>query len=425
MEYGLIGEKLGHSFSTLIHERLAGYSYELCPLSREELAPFLTERKFRGINVTIPYKRDVIPFCEELDESAQRLGVVNTIVNRDGKLIGSNTDFDGFLHSVQSHGIDIKGKKVMVLGNGGTSHTVQAVAKHLGAQEILVVSRNAEGDLLSYKEANAHLDTDVIINTTPMGMYPNNDGQALNLRPFTSCQAVFDVIYNPLKTRLLQQAEEMGILAVNGLEMLVAQAKFAAEQFQNITIPDERIREVCRELRLESSNISLIGMPSCGKSLTGKALSTYVDKTFVDTDALIVERAGMSIREIFETHGEEFFRQLEREVIAEQAKQHGLILATGGGAIKNHENILNLKQNGIVIFIDRELEKLVSTHDRPLSSSRDAVEKLYHQRYPLYLSYGDLRVENNYDEDLTQEELDCLMSEILEGYREIIGNQWS
>ena len=193
----------------------------------------------------------------------------------------------------------------------------------------------------------------------------------------------------------------MGILAVNGVEMLVAQAKFAVEDFLSITIPDQRIREVCQELRLELSNISLIGMPSCGKTLTGQALSKYLDKTFVDTDALIVERAGMSIREIFERHGEAFFRQLEHDVIAEQAKKNGLILATGGGAIKNHENMLNLKQNGIVIFIDRELKKLVSTHDRPLSSSKDAVAELYHQRYPLYLSYGDLRIENNYEEDLT------------------------
>lgn len=427
IEYGLIGEKLLHSFSKIIHERLADYTYELYPLTKEELTPFLTEKKFKAINVTIPYKRDVIPFCDELDDSAKQLGVVNTIVNRDGRLIGYNTDFAGFLHSVESHGIDMKDKKVMILGNGGTCQTVTAVANHLGAREILVVSRSGvgEGNVISYRDANYHLDTDVIINTTPKGMYPNNEEQGLNLRAFTSCQAVFDVIYNPMKTRLLQQAEEMGILAVNGMEMLVAQAKFAVEHFLSISIPNQRIQEVCKELRLELGNISLIGMPSCGKTLTGQALSKYIDKTFVDTDALIVERAGMSIREIFERHGEPFFRQLEQEVIAELAKKNQLIIATGGGAIKNHENMLNLKQNGIVIFIDRELKKLVSTYDRPLSSSKDAVAELYHQRYPWYLSYGDLRIENNYDEDLTQEELDTLMNEILEGYHEIIGNQWS
>lgn len=427
IEYGLIGEKLGHSFSKIIHEKLADYTYELCPLTPEQLPQFLTEKTFKAINVTIPYKRDVIPFCDQLDDSARQLGVVNTIVNRDGSLIGYNTDFTGFLHSVRSHGIAMEGKKILILGNGGTCQTITAVARHLGAREILVASRNPGGqeNVISYKEAAYHLDTDVIINASPKGMYPNNHEQSIDLRPFTSCQAVFDVIYNPMKTRLLQQAEEMGILAVNGLEMLVAQAKFAAEHFLNTSIPDTRIEAICRELRLQLCNISLIGMPSCGKTLTGQALTRYIDKTFADTDALIVERAGMSIREIFEQYGEEYFRRLEHDVIAELSGKNGQIIATGGGAIKNHENIQNLKQNGIVIFIDRDLDKLVSTQDRPLSSSKDAVAELYRQRYPLYLSYADLRIENNYDEDLSKEELDSLMNTILEDYYEIIGHQWS
>ncbi len=427
IEYGLIGEKLGHSFSKIIHEKLTDYTYELCPLTPEQLPRFLTDKPFKAINVTIPYKRDVIPFCDHLDDSAKQLGVVNTIVNRDGLLTGYNTDFTGFLHSVRSHGIDMKEKKILILGNGGTCQTISAVARYLGAREILVASRNPNGQehVISYQDAAYHLDTDVIINASPKGMYPNNSEQGIDLRPFTSCQAVFDVVYNPMKTRLLQQAEEMGMLAVNGLEMLVAQAKFAAEHFLNTSIPDTRIEEICRQLRLELCNISLIGMPSCGKTLTGQALSRYVDKTFVDTDALIVERAGMEIREIFEQHGEAYFRQLEHDVIAELSSENGLIIATGGGAIKNYENIQNLRQNGILIFIDRDLDKLVSTHDRPLSSSKDAIAALYHQRYPLYLSYGDLRIENNYDEDLSQEELDSLMNGILEGYHEIIGHQWS
>lgn len=427
IEYGLIGETLGHSFSKIIHEKLTDYTYELCPLKPEELPGFLTKKEFRAINVTIPYKRDVIPFCDHLDDSAKQLGVVNTIVNRNGSLTGYNTDFTGFLHSVRSHGIDMNHKKILILGNGSTCQTLSAVARYLGAREILVASRNPNGaeNVISYQDAAYHLDTDVIINASPKGMYPNNHEQGINLRTFTSCQAVFDVIYNPMKTRLLQQAEEMGILAVNGLEMLAAQAKFAAEHFLDISIPDQRIQEICRELRLELSNISLIGMPSCGKTLTGKALTGYMEKSFVDTDALIVERAGMPVRDIFEQHGEAYFRKLEHDVIAELAKKNGQIIATGGGAIKDYENIQNLKQNGIVIFLDRDLEKLVSTHDRPLSSSKDAVAELYRQRYPLYLSYGDLRIENNYDEDLTQEELDSLMNEILEGYHEIIGHQWA
>ena len=432
MEYGLMGEKLGHSFSGLIHEKLAGYPYMLCPLEKNELDGFLRRKEFRGINVTIPYKRDVIPYCDELDESAKRIGVVNTIVNRGGRLIGYNTDFDGFLYSIRSHGVQMRDKKVIILGSGGTRHTITAVAEHLGAREILVASRTpdkhqgAGQPVISYADCEHHFDAEIIINATPKGMYPHNGEQGVDLSIFTACEAVFDVIYNPMKSRLLQQAEEMGILAVNGLEMLVAQAKFAAEKFLGSPIPDGRITEICRDIRLDVCNISFIGMPSCGKTLTGQALARYIDKEFVDTDAVIVERAGMPIKEIFDKYGEAYFRALEHDVIAELSKETRRIIATGGGAVKDVENIRNLKQNGMVIFLDRDLDKLVSTADRPLSSSKDAVAMLYRQRYPLYLSSADLRVENNYEEEqLRREDMDALMHEILEGYREIIGTQWA
>lgn len=427
MEYGLIGEKLGHSFSKIIHEKLADYTYELCPLTKEEMHEFMAKKDFRAINVTIPYKRDVIPYCDELDESAERIGVVNTIVNTNGKLKGYNTDFSGFLHSIQSHQIDLAGKKVLIFGSGSTSKTATAVANYLGAGEIFIVSRSGgEGNVLTYEESKFHFDADVIINTTPCGMYPNNDDCKIDLTVFTACEAVFDVIYNPLKSRLLKQADEMGIVAVNGLEMLVAQAKYAVEHFLSVEIPDEKIGEIVKELTYDLSNIVLIGMPSCGKTLTGKALTKYIAKEFVDTDAMVVERAGMPIRDIFEQHGEAFFRQLEREAIAQVAKQNRKIIATGGGAVKDPENMLRLQQNGVIVFIDRELQKLVSTQDRPLSKDKDAVAELYRTRYPLYLSYADLRIENNYEEEeLTKADMDQLMGEILEGYREIIGNQWA
>lgn len=425
MEYGLIGEKLGHSFSKIIHEKLADYTYELCPLAKDELDAFMTAKQFKAINVTIPYKQDVIPHCDVLDDSAKRIGVVNTIVNRDGKLFGYNTDFAGFLYNLNAHGITLKDKKVMICGSGGTCKTVTAVAEYMGAKEILVVSRSKKENAVTYEECIRHKDVDVVVNASPKGMYPNNGESPLDLSNFPNCKAVVDVIYNPLKTRLLQQAEQLGMKAVNGLEMLVAQAKFAVEHFLSTEIENDKIDQITLELLKQLTNIVLIGMPSSGKTLTGKALCKYIDKTVVDTDAVIVERSGMSIKEMFARHGEAYFRQWEHDVIEELSKQNGLIIATGGGAIKNEENIQNLKQNGIVMFIDRDLEHLLVTDDRPLSKDANAVAKLYEERYPLYTKYGDLRVPNNYPMEISQQELDELMNTILEGYHEILCHQWA
>ena len=425
MEYGLIGEKLGHSFSKIIHEKLADYTYELCPLAKDELDAFMTAKQFKAINVTIPYKQDVIPYCDVLDDSAKRIGVVNTIVNRDGKLFGYNTDFAGFLYNLNAHGITLKDKKVMICGSGGTCKTVTAVAEYMGAKEILVVSRSKKENAVTYEECIRHKDVDVVVNASPKGMYPDNGESPLDLSNFPNCKAVVDVIYNPLKTRLLQQAEQLGMMAVNGLEMLVAQAKFAVEHFLSTEIENDKIDQITLELLKQLTNIVLIGMPSSGKTLTGKALCKYIDKTVVDTDAVIVERSGMSIKEMFARHGEAYFRQWEHDVIEEFSKQNGLIIATGGGAIKNEENIQNLKQNGVVMFIDRDLEHLLVTDDRPLSKDTNAVAKLYEERYPLYTKYGDLRVPNNYPMEISQQELDELMNTILEGYHEILCHQWA
>ena len=425
MEYGLIGEKLGHSFSKIIHEKLADYTYELCPLAKDELDAFMTAKQLKAINVTIPYKQDVIPHCDVLDDSAKRIGVVNTIVNRDGKLFGYNTDFAGFLYNLNAHGITLKDKKVMICGSGGTCKTVTAVAEYMGAKEILVVSRSKKENAVTYEECIRHKDVDVVVNASPKGMYPNNGESPLDLSNFPNCKAVVDVIYNPLKTRLLQQAEQLGMKAVNGLEMLVAQAKFAVEHFLSTEIENDKIDQITLELLKQLTNIVLIGMPSSGKTLTGKALCKYIDKTVVDTDAVIVERSGMSIKEMFARHGETYFRQWEHDVIEEFSKQNGLIIATGGGAIKNEENIQNLKQNGVVMFIDRDLEHLLVTDDRPLSKDTNAVAKLYEERYPLYTKYGDLRVPNNYPMEISQQELDELMNTILEDYHEILCHQWA
>lgn len=425
MEYGLIGEKLGHSFSKIIHEKLADYTYELCPLAKDELDAFMTAKQFKAINVTIPYKQDVIPYYDVLDDSAKRIGVVNTIVNRDGKLFGYNTDFAGFLYNLNAHGITLKDKKVMICGSGGTCKTVTAVAEYMGAKEILVVSRSKKENAVTYEECIRHKDVDVVVNASPKGMYPDNGESPLDLSNFPNCKAVVDVIYNPLKTRLLQQAEQLGMKAVNGLEMLVAQAKFAVEHFLSTEIENDKIDQITLELLKQLTNIVLIGMPSSGKTLTGKALCKYIDKTVVDTDAVIVERSGMSIKEMFARHGEAYFRQWEHDVIEEFSKQNGLIIATGGGAIKNEENIQNLKQNGVVMFIDRDLEHLLVTDDRPLSKDTNAVAKLYEERYPLYTKYGDLRVPNNYPMEISQQELDELMNTILEGYHEILCHQWA
>ena len=425
MEYGLIGEKLGHSFSKIMHEKLADYTYELCPLAKDQLDIFMQEKRFKAINVTIPYKQTVLPYCDELDEAAKCIGVVNTIVNRNGKLWGYNTDLAGFLYNLKSHGIDLKDKKLMICGSGGTCKTVMAAAQHMGAKEIVVVSRTKQTHTVTYEECLHHKDVNVIVNASPKGMYADTDGAPLNLTAFPVCTAVVDVIYNPLKTKLLQQAEALGMKAVNGLGMLVAQAKFAVEHFLSVEFSDDKIGEITLELLEQLTNIVLIGMPSCGKTLTGQALSRYIDKNCVDTDAVIEERTGMHIKEIFARHGEDYFRQLEYDVITELSKQNGLIIATGGGAVKNEENIQHLKQNGIVLFIDRELEMLMATDDRPLSKDVDAIAKLYQERYPLYTKFGDLRISNHYPMEISQQETKELVNTILEGYHEILYHQWA
>ena len=402
MEYGLIGEKLGHSYSKEIHAYLANYDYELCEVGREEIDSFLKARNFKAINVTIPYKQTVIPYLHYVDEGAMAIGAVNTVVNRDGKLYGYNTDFFGMCALIEKIGVSLEGKKVIILGTGGTSKTAAAVARHLGAKEILRVSRSEGDDTVTYEKLyKEHIDAEYIINTTPVGMYPNTDGAPVDITKFEKLTGVCDAIYNPLRTELIVRARERGIAAEGGLYMLVAQAVRAAEIFIDTKFELDKISEIYDILKGRKENIVLIGMPASGKSTVGSLLAERLSRKFIDTDELIVERAGMEIPEIFSKHGEGYFRDLESEVISDVSKDTSLIIATGGGAILREENVRRLKKNGRLVFIDRPLDKLVPTDSRPLSSDRESITKRYNERYGIYSSVCDVHI----DADTTAEEV--------------------
>ena len=391
MKYGLIGERLGHSFSKEIHERL-GYDYELCEIAPEALHAFLQARDFVGINVTIPYKRDVIPYLDEIDESAKGIGAVNTIVNRGGRLYGYNTDFYGMERLFSHANIDPCGKKVAVLGSGGTSKTAVAVLKSLGASEIINVSRS--GDVGYDDLYQKHSDVEIIVNTTPVGMYPNIFDRIVDVKHLERLIGVIDAVYNPLSTTIVNDAKSRGIPAESGLYMLVAQAIRASELFLGTSYPAYMTDVIYDGIRAEKENIVLIGMPSSGKSTVGRILAEKIGARFIDTDEVIVERIGMPIKEFFAIHGEESFRAVESEVIRDLSGEGGLVIATGGGAILREENLFNLRYNGKLLFIDRPLGDLIPTDSRPLSRDRNALEALYNERYPIYNSVSDARIES-------------------------------
>ncbi len=392
MEYGLIGERLGHSFSAEIHKKIGSYEYELCPIPREELSDFMEKKNFRGINVTIPYKKEVMPFLDKIDSSALLCGAVNTVVCRSGRLLGYNTDILGMEYCLRQGGIGLQGKCVAVLGTGGTGGTATALCKKLGAARILRVSREKKEGCVTYDEIKGMPDVQVILNTTPCGMYPDNGSYPVNLDDFPSLEAVFDVIYNPLRTRLMLQAEKKGLVAVGGLRMLVAQAVYAAALFLDQEIPEREIERVYGEILREKENLVLIGMPGSGKSTLGRLLAEKRGKEFFDSDDHIVKKRGISIPEIFRLEGEEGFRKEEAKVISELSKLQNRVIATGGGAILNRENVLNLKQNGRVIFLDAPLESLVATSDRPLSQTPEALKQRFEERYEIYCASCDHKV---------------------------------
>ena len=390
MKCALIGEKLGHSFSKEIHEGLNRYEYELIELAASELGPFLKRKDFSGLNVTIPYKEAVIPYLDEISGEASEAGAVNTIVNKAGRLIGYNTDIGGMTKLIEKSGVGVKGKTVLIAGTGGTSKTASYVADRMGAAEIKRMSRSEREDAISYEKAYVDFShAEIIINTTPCGMYPNSDASPIAIGKFPKAELVIDAIYNPLKTRLVRDAARLGIKASGGLYMLVAQALLSAELFSDEDIPDELFNMMYEEIKRDKSNIVLIGMPGSGKTYYGEMLSKQLRRELVDTDDVIVAEEGMPVREIFEKKGEEYFRNLESSVIKRVSESGGKIISTGGGAVLREENADALSSNGRIIFLNRNPKELVPTSDRPLADNADKMKELYEKRLPIYKAAAD------------------------------------
>lgn len=393
LKCGLLGEKLGHSYSPQIHSMLADYEYKLFEKSPEELEAFLKSGEFDGLNVTIPYKKAVMPYCTELSPTAAQIGSVNTIVRRsDGSLYGDNTDAFGFENLIVHNGIEVKGKKALVLGTGGASVTAQAVLKNLGASEVVVISRRGEDN---YENIAKHADAEIIANTTPVGMYPNNGKAAVDLTQFPKLSGVLDVVYNPARTALLLQAERLGIPCAGGLYMLVSQAKRSCELFTGKSIPDSEIDRIERVLLHQMQNIVIIGMPGSGKTTVSTMLAEKLGRKIFDTDTMVAEKAGVTIPEIFAAQGEAGFRRLETEATAEAGKLSGNIISTGGGVVTVAENYELLHQNGVIVWIERDTNKL-ARDGRPISLSSD-LNELYAARLPLYDRFADIKADNNGD----------------------------
>ncbi len=391
----LIGEKLSHSYSKQIHDFFGLYGYELVELRENEVAAFLRSGEYAGVNVTIPYKRLALKLCDTLSPEAQRIGSVNTVLRgSDGRLHGHNTDYCGFSRMAGLAGISFAGKKALILGSGGTSLTAKAVISDSGASDIIIVSRTGE---VTYDRINRHSDAHIIVNTTPVGMYPNTDAAPIDLCAFLNCQAVIDVIYNPLRTRLMQQADELGIKNTGGMAMLAAQGIRAAELFTGTVPAEDTLPRLLGNMIQMAQNIVLVGMPGCGKSSIAACLGALSGRKVVETDDLITEKAGISIEEIFARGGESAFRAIEADVIAGVCKEKGRIISTGGGAVKSQANRQNMRQNGRVYRIKRRLEAL-ATEGRPLSQSAD-LTKMALEREPLYAAAADRTVQNDSSPD--------------------------
>ena len=404
MEFALLGEKLGHSFSPQIHRALAGCDYQLLPTPPEAVADLFRRRDFRGLNVTIPYKQTVMPLCDEIDPRAAAIGAVNTVVNRDGRLTGYNTDIDGLIYLARRTGVDMAGKKVVILGSGGTGRTARAAAGELGAAEIVTVSRGGEDN---YETLSRHADAQVLLNTTPVGMYPNCGVSPVSLDAFPHLEGVLDVVYNPLRTALLLEARERGLPCSCGLPMLVAQAWRAEELFTGSAIPAETVEAVLAGLTAQLENVVLIGMPGCGKSTVGRALARRQGKAFLDLDRLIEERAGKSIPAIFAQEGEDAFRTLESWAVREAGARTGCVISTGGGVVTRAENCAPLRQNGVIIHLTRPLDRL-PTAGRPVSQSTD-LQTLWERRRGLYAAFADRTVDNG---GPLEETLDAIEKEL-------------
>lgn len=387
--YGLIGENLSHSKSKEIHELLADYTYNLRDIKGNELDEFFNLRNFKGINVTIPYKEVSMKYLDEIDELAKKIGAVNTIVNRKGRLIGYNTDYFGFDYSLDFYGIDLKNKKVLILGSGGASKMLQKLVMDKGAKEFVVISRPTENN---YETIDKFADFEVIINATPIGMYPNNMECKVDLTKFKKLDAVIDLIYNPLKTKLILDAEKLSIKTMSGLMMLVAQALFACELFLDKKLDESLIIKIYKKLKFDMENILLIGMPSCGKTSMGKMLAEKLKRDFYDTDKLIEVEEGKTIPEIFEEKGEIYFRNLESKIIKNLSKKNGIVIATGGGTPIREENRDYISQNSLVIYLNRDLENL-ETSGRPLSKNLENLKRLYEERKEIYEGLANIEID--------------------------------
>lgn len=410
-KYGCIGKKLTHSFSRDIHARLADYKYKLIELTEEELQQFFEKKEFEAVNVTIPYKQTVIPFLDSVSEIAARIGAVNTVVNRGGKLYGYNTDYFGMKALIERLGLDLLGKKVLVLGTGGTSKTARVVASDMGAREILTVSRRKSDENITYTEAaELHSDAQIIINTTPSGMYPDTESKPVDISPFYRLEGVVDAVYNPLSTNLVLDARARNIKAEGGLYMLVMQAVVAVEKFLDTKISRKIADKVFSDVLSSKENIVLTGMPGSGKSTVGKLIDLD-GYSFFDTDAEIENRCGCTIRELIESKGEKYFRDLETEVIREVSAEGCRIISTGGGAILREENVRILKRNGKIFFLNAELSRLRATDDRPLSNTEDKLTKLYAERIGIYEKTADTVVP---DMDTPEAETEYILAKRME-----------
>ncbi len=390
--FGLLGEHLGHSMSPQIHAELGDYPYPMYEVAPEDFPAFMEKRDFDALNVTIPYKKAVMPYCAKVSHAVERVGSVNTLLKQpDGSLYGENTDYYGFLYTLQHHKVVIAGKKALVLGSGGASLAVRAVLEDRGAAQVITVSRSGENN---YQNLHLHKDADILINATPVGMYPNNGVSPVDLTIFDKLAFVGDLIYNPLRTALLQQAEGLGIPCANGLMMLAAQAKQGCELFLGQPRTDAHIARCIAATQRALQNVVLIGMPGSGKSTVGEAVAKALGQKLIDTDEEIIARSGKSIPQIFAQQGETEFRKIESAVVADVGRRNGIVLATGGGAVLKEENRAALRQNGVIFFLNRNIH-LLATEGRPLSKDTAAVQQLYNTRLPVYRALCDYEIDAN------------------------------
>ncbi len=398
MEYGLIGERISHSYSKDIHETLGGYTYDICDLSQDIFDAFMKEKSFKAINVTIPYKEKVIPYLDHISSDAKAMHSVNIVINKDNKLYGYNSDITGIIETFSHYNVDVKGKTVLVLGSGGASKTIVYTLNKLEAKKVLVVSREkGKADITYDQISNYYSDIDMVINATPNGMYHRDYKRLIELDKFTKLIVVFDLIYNPLKTPLLIEAESLGIKAIGGIYMLIAQAVDAMRYFKEIELKKEEVDKYLSKLVKEKLNIVLIGMPTCGKSTIAKKISKVLNRPYIDIDSYVEEKNNINIPEYIKEFGEDKFRDLETLAVKDLKDLRSYIISTGGGVITRDINMRYLKENSIIFFIDRPLKLLYPSSDRPLSSDTEALKKKYTERIDLYKKYSDYIIKNDRD----------------------------